>query len=58
MPKFKIDIWFDQKPKKLHLGAVIVNAKTEEEAYKIAWQKTELWPIGEVKEKNIGPEKY
>ena len=50
MPKFKIDIWFDQKPEKLHLGSVLVEAKTEEEAYRIAGQKTEHWVVGEVKE--------
>ena len=49
MPKFKIDIWFDQTPKK-HLGTVVIQANTEEEAYKTACQKTELWPVGEVKE--------
>ncbi len=49
MPKFKIDFWFDQEPRKLRLGVVVVQAKTEEEAYRLAWQRTELWPIGEVK---------
>ena len=50
MPKYKIDIWFDQKPKKLHLGSVIVEAETEEEAYKNAWHRTEHWMVGEVEE--------
>lgn len=50
MPKFKIDIWFDQKPEKISLGSVVVEAETEEEAYKIAWHKTEHWLVGEVKE--------
>lgn len=49
MPEFEIDIWFNQKPEKLHLGSVIVEAEDEEQAYKIAWYKTEHWMIGEVK---------
>ena len=48
MPKYKIDIWFDQKPKKIHLGSVAVEAKDEEEAFKIACQKTEHWMVGKV----------
>jgi hypothetical protein len=50
MPKFEIDIWFDQKPEKLHLGSVIVEAETEDDAHKIAWRKTEHWIIGKVKD--------
>lgn len=50
MPKFKIDIWFDQKPEKINLGSVIIEAENEENAYKIAVQKTEHWVAGEVKE--------
>ena len=46
MPKFKIDIWFDQKPKKLFLGSVTVEAINEEKAYKIAVEKTEHWMMG------------
>jgi hypothetical protein len=49
MAKFEIDIWFDEKPEKLHLGSVIVEAASEEEAYKLAWHKTEHWMIGEIK---------
>lgn len=51
MPKFKVDVWFNQKPEKLHLGSVVVEAETEEEAYKIACQETEHWVAGEVNEK-------
>ncbi len=47
MPKFKIDVWFDQQPKKLKLGSVIVEAKDESEAYNLACQKTECWVVGE-----------
>ena len=50
MPEFEIDIWFNQKPEKLHLGSVIVEAKTESEAYKIACGNTEHWMVGEVGE--------
>ncbi len=50
MPKYKIDIWFDQEPEKLHLGSVVVEAETEEEAYKTALSKTEHWVAGEMKE--------
>jgi len=49
MPKFEIDIWFNQKPEKEYLGSVIVEAEDEDQAYKIAWQNTEHWMIGEVK---------
>ena len=49
MPKFKVDIWFDQKPEKQHLGSVIIEAETEEKAYKIACDKTEHWVVGQVK---------
>lgn len=49
MPKYKIDIWFDQKPEKLHLGSISVEAETEEKAYRLACDKTELWVAGEIK---------
>ena len=50
MHKFEIDIWFKQKPEKQLLGTVIVEAKTEAEAYKKAQKKTELWMVGKVGE--------
>lgn len=49
MPKYKIDIWFDQKPEKLNLGFVVIEAENEEDAYKIATGKTEHWVVGEEK---------
>ncbi len=48
MAKFKIDIWFDQKPEKLNLGSVTVEAENEEEAYNTATQEIELWVIGKI----------
>ncbi len=50
MTKFKVDIWFNQKPEKLHLGSVVVEAETEEKAYQIACNNTELWVIGEIED--------
>lgn len=50
MPKYNVDIWFDQKPEKLRLGSVVVEAETEEEAYKAALEKTEHWVTGESKD--------
>lgn len=51
MGKFKIDIWFDQQPEKLHLGSVTVEAETEEQAYHMACDKTEVWVAGEIRSK-------
>lgn len=50
MSKFEIDIWYKQKPEKQLLGTVVVEAKTEAEAYKKARNKTEHWMVGKVGE--------
>ncbi len=53
MPKYKIDIWFNQKPEKLRLGSVIVEAETEEKAHQIACDNTELWVVWQVGNQTI-----
>ena len=47
MSKYTIEIWFNQSPKKLKLGQVVVEATTEAEALVATEGHTEHWVVGE-----------
>ena len=47
MPTYLVDIWFDQKPERLKLGTVKVQAENEPKALREAEIKTEHWVMGE-----------